>query len=142
MLTEQLAVIQGTTDTTKSNNMSQGDVSKIFDFCFKAFDYVPPEQKEAVLAKLSSLGLDSEQSDVDLDQVKSRLTAEELRVVETLHSRRMIRDDPFEVEAFTLGTITGLRPRMERGRLGLVPAEAVPIQEAQLHSVSFLQGKE
>jgi hypothetical protein len=125
--------------------MSQSEISKALEFCFRAFTYVPPELKDALLEKLKKLGAKSGQNDAtaakELDDLQKHLTADELQVLEILRSRRMIREDPFEMDSFTLDTIDGLAPNLVRGKLGLVKSEQAKIDRAHFYSPKFLDGK-
>jgi hypothetical protein len=145
VLTRLLLVIQGTVDATGNSTVTRAEISKILEFCFKAFAYVPPEQKDALFEKLKKLGVETSQSgreqDVELDKIQSRLTADELRILETLRSRRMIREDPFEMDSFTLDTIDGLAPNLLRGKLGLVDAAEPNIDRTHFYSPKFLDGR-
>jgi len=64
-----------------------------------------------------------------------------LQILETLRSRRMIREDPFEMDSFTLDTIDGLAPNLVHGNLGLVDSEQAKIARSQFYSPKFLDGK-
>lgn len=119
--------------------MSPSDVSKVLEFCFRAFTYVPPAKKEALFAKLESLGLGSGDAAAmeGLEAAAEHLTAEEMQTVETLRSRRMIREDPFDMDSFALDTIDGLAPRLERGRLGLARAARCKLDRTHFFSPSL-----
>lgn len=122
--------------------MARMEISEVLDFCFKAFTYVPPDKKEALFAKLDRLNI--EEDDVtqgSLDAVKEHLSPDEFQIVEILRSRRMIREDPFDVDSFTLDTIDGLAPNLERGRLGLVETKSSNLDANHFYSPSFLDGK-
>ena len=62
-------------------------------------------------------------------------------MLETLRSRRMIREDPFEMDSFTLDTIDGLAPNLVRGKLGLVKSKQAKIDRGHFYSPRFLDGK-
>ncbi|KAJ5890587.1 FAD/NAD(P)-binding domain-containing protein [Penicillium subrubescens] len=138
-------IIQGTVDADTTSKMSQSEISKALEFCFRAFTYVPPELKDALLEKLKKLGAKSGQNDAtaakELDDIQKHLTADELQVLEILRSRRMIREDPFEMDSFTLDTIDGLAPNLVHGKLGLVKSEQAKIDRAHFYSPKFLDGK-
>lgn len=125
--------------------MPRMEISEVLDFCFKAFTYVPPEEKEALFAKLDRLNIrladDGDVTKESLDAVSEHLTPDERQMVEVLRSRRMIREDPFDVDSFTLDTIDGLAPRLERGRLGLVRTQRSKLDANHFYSPSFLDGK-
>lgn len=59
----------------------------------------------------------------NLGELRQSLTEKEAQTVEIVHSRRMIRNDPFVKDSFSLDNIDGLAPRLERGKLGLAQAE-------------------
>lgn len=121
------------------------DISHILEFCFRAFTYVSPEKKDALFAKLKSLRDDTGNNSMGSDRVlkngEGDLTVEEQQILEILRSRRMIREDPFEIDSFTLDTIDGLAPNLLRGELGLTEAEEAKINEAHYLSSEFLDGK-
>ncbi|KAK3297914.1 O-methyltransferase-domain-containing protein [Chaetomium fimeti] len=140
-------VIQGTVDADPTGKLSQNEVATTVEFCFKAFSHVTPEQKEAVVNKLKSLGVTGQEADNDdaivkvLGEIEKNLTLEEAQVLDILRSRRMIREDGFNMDSFTLDAIDGLAPRMERGNLGLAKAEMAKLNGSHMYSVDFLEGK-
>ncbi|KAL2864295.1 uncharacterized protein BJX67DRAFT_373998 [Aspergillus lucknowensis] len=138
-------IIQGTVDTDTTGKLSKSEISKVLEFCFRAFTYVPPEQKDALFEKLKKLGIESGQNDATaakaLDNIQKHLTVDELQVLETLRSRRMIREDPFEMDSFTLDTIDGLAPNLVRGKLGVVKSKQANVDRAHFYSPRFLDGK-
>ncbi|KHN99829.1 Tryptophan halogenase [Metarhizium album ARSEF 1941] len=143
-------IIQGTADADTAGKVSRAEISKILAFCFKAFTYVPPEKKDALFDKLRRLDSASARKDahataaaetLDHDDMQKHLTADELQVLETLRSRRMVREDPFEMDSFTLDTIDGMAPRLVRGSLGLVRSEQAKIDRAHFYAEDFLDGK-
>ncbi|OAA35535.1 Tryptophan halogenase [Metarhizium rileyi] len=138
-------IIQGTVDTDSSGKTSQSEISKILEFCFRAFSYISQEQKDLLFEKLKKLraesGRDKGQAGNALGEIRNLLTADELQVLETLRSRRMIREDPFEMDSFSLDTIDGLAPNLVRGKLGLVPSKPAEIKENHFYSPEFLDGK-
>ncbi|PHH70779.1 hypothetical protein CDD82_6923 [Ophiocordyceps australis] len=120
--------------------MSHAELSQALEFCFKAFIFVPPEQKDALFAKLKPLAASGDPARQGQD-IKKLLTPQETEILEILQSRRMIREDPFEYDSFTLDAIGGLTPRLERGRLGLVRADSLQVNKPELYSPRFLDGK-
>jgi hypothetical protein len=139
-----VVVIQGTVDADATGSaVDQTDFGKIFEFCFKAFTYVPPKKKEALFQKIEALGIQAGQlhTPETLEAIGKHLTGDELQVLETLRSRRMVREDPFEMDSFTLDTIDGMAPRLVRGKLGLTHAESAKVQGAHFWSTKFLDGK-
>ncbi|XP_044714956.1 tryptophan halogenase domain-containing protein [Hirsutella rhossiliensis] len=138
-------IIQGSVDADGTGKTTQSEMSRILEFCFRAFTYVPPEQKDALFEKLRALGLESGKGDATdvggLEDVQKHLTAEEAQIVETLRSRRMIREDPFDMDSFTLDAIDGLAPRLERGKLGLARAARARLDRSHFYSPPFLDGR-
>ncbi|KAF4973312.1 hypothetical protein FSARC_387 [Fusarium sarcochroum] len=137
-------VIQGTVDADTKGTESRAEISKVLEFCFRAFTYVPPEQKDALFEKLKKLGVGSQQSHEatleEFEQIKKYLTPEESQIVEILRSRRMIREDPFDIDSFTLDTIDGLAPNLVHGKLGLVKAKKPNLDTSHFYSPSFFDG--
>ncbi|KAG8424715.1 Halotolerance protein HAL2 [Metarhizium acridum] len=137
-------IIQGTVDADTAGKVSKFEISKILQFCFKAFAYVPPEKKDALFDKLRKLDSKALHNDAKefqtLDGIEKHLTADELQILETLRSRRMIREDPFEMDSFTLDTIDGMAPNLVRGSLGLVDSEQAKIDTDHFYSQNFLDG--
>ncbi|KJZ71345.1 hypothetical protein HIM_09281 [Hirsutella minnesotensis 3608] len=115
-------IIQGTVDTDTTGKTSQSDIYKILDR--------DSEETSDVMVG------------IDVESIEQHLTAEELQIIETLRSRRMIREDPFDIESFTLDTIDGLAPKLERGKLGLVKADKAKLDRAHFYSPPFLDGKD
>lgn len=76
-----------------------------------------------------------------LEHVHKNMTGEEAQTVETLRSRRMIREGPFDTDIFTLDTIDGLAPRLERGKPGLAKAERARLDTSHSYSPPFLDGE-
>ena len=52
----------------------------------------------------------------------------------------MIREDPFDIDSFTLDTIDGLAPNLVHGKLGLVQAKKPNLDTSHFYSPSFLDG--
>lgn len=124
--------------------MTPADISKVLEFCFRAFSYVPPEKKDALFEKLKQLDVESmgdSTTPTTLEDVQMHLTADEKQILEILGSRRMICKDPLEIDSFALDTIDGLAPRLEHGSLGLRKAEQSKIDKRHFLSPSFLDGK-
>ena len=102
-----------------------------------------PEQKEALVQKLKSLGVDdtSDQTQTleDIERIQKSLTPDESQILDTLRARRMLRtEDVHTLDNFTLDVIDGLAPNMERGRLGLVRPNTRKATKADLYNMSFL----
>ncbi|PHH93312.1 hypothetical protein CDD83_7097 [Cordyceps sp. RAO-2017] len=139
-------VIQGTTDADASGKLSRSDISKTIEFCFKAFTHIAPEQKEALARKLKALGLDvvAEEATAKkmIEDIEKNLTSDEAQVLRVLRSRRMIREDNFNIDSFTLDSIDGLAPNLERGKLGLIKAEKTVPDRSQTYSTRISIGAE
>ncbi|KAI1456962.1 FAD/NAD(P)-binding domain-containing protein [Annulohypoxylon moriforme] len=140
-------VIQGTVDVdaTPKTKLTQSEISKTVEFCFRSFADVPQEKKDALMEKLKSYGLDGsiddEKAAKAIEDIKKDLTAEESQILDILRGRRMVRgEDSINLVNFTRDAINGLTPNMERGKLGLVKAVPVTSNSAQLFSASFLGG--
>ncbi|KAI1099511.1 FAD/NAD(P)-binding domain-containing protein [Jackrogersella minutella] len=142
-------VIQGTVDTDPDANvkgeLTQAEISKTVEFCFRSFADVPSEQKDSLIQKLKDLGLegsiDDEKSTRAIADIQKTLTPEESRILDILRARRMVRgEDSINLVNFTLDAIDGLAPNMKRGELGLVKATRAKTNTAQLFSPSYLRG--
>jgi 2-polyprenyl-6-methoxyphenol hydroxylase-like FAD-dependent oxidoreductase len=139
-------IIQGQADADMKGNLTQSEISKTLEFCFKAFAHVPFEEKEALVAKLKKLGLDGDAYDESnrkqLDEFEKKLTPEEQSILKTLKGRRMVRpEDSLNIDNFTLDSIDGLAPRMERGQLGLTAARKAEVKFTTHDKLSFLNGE-
>lgn len=141
----QRTVIQGTADANTSGKLSKAEVSKTVEFCYKAFTPITAAQKDGVAKKLEALNLDAQSDDKQtqqaIDELEKSLTPEENEVLTVMRSRRLVREDGFNVDSFVLNSIDGLKANMERGSLGLVEAEAVKFSKAQMYDLSYLEGK-
>jgi hypothetical protein len=141
-----MIVIQGTVDAHHNGKLTQSEISNTVEFCFKAFTHVSPEQKEAVVNKLRKLSVNTEAGDDEtidnaLGEIEKSLTPDELQVLNILRGRRMIREDNYSMDSFTLDTIDGLAPRMERGKLGLARSKAPKLSKTHLYSADYLEGE-
>lgn len=121
-------------------------MSKTVEFCFRAFAHVSFEEKEALVQKLKSLGHDADANDEAnrkaLDELEKHLTPEEQAILKTLKGRRMVRpEDSLNIDNFTLDSIDGLAPRLERGNLGLSPAKKAEVKYTTHDALSFLNGE-
>ncbi|KAK4206968.1 hypothetical protein QBC37DRAFT_105079 [Rhypophila decipiens] len=140
-------VIQGTADADTKGKLSQAEISKTIEFCFRAFAHVSFEEKEALVAKLKSLGIEGDATDDSnskaLAEIEEKLTPEEQAILKTLKGRRMVRpEDILDIENFTLDSVDGLAPRLERGKLGLAQAKKAPIMDITgQDKLSFLNGE-
>ncbi|KAI1779470.1 hypothetical protein F4818DRAFT_141579 [Hypoxylon cercidicola] len=139
-------IIQGQVDADVKGKLTQVEISKTVEFCFKAFAHVSFEEKEALVNKLKELGLDGDAYDENnrkaLDELEKKLTPEEQSILKTLKGRRMVRpEDSLNIDNFTLDSIDGLAPRLERGQLGLAVAKKAPLKFTAHDSLSFLNGE-
>lgn len=126
--------------------MTQAEISKTVEFCFKAFAHVSFEEKEALVKKLKELGLDGDAYDEKnrkaLDEVEKKLTPEEQSILKTLKGRRMVRpEDSLNIDNFTVDSIDGFAPRLEHGKLGLVAAKKAEVNYTRHDPLSFLNGE-
>ncbi|KAI0101970.1 FAD/NAD(P)-binding domain-containing protein [Hypoxylon sp. NC0597] len=138
-------IIQGTVDTDVKGELTQEEISKAVEFCFRSFADVPSEKKDALVEKLKRLGLedndDVEKSAIAIEEMQKSLTPEESRILDVLRGRRMIRaEDSINLVNFTLDSIDGLVPNLERGKLGLIKATPAKNNSTSLYSVSYLRG--
>ncbi|RYP75950.1 hypothetical protein DL769_003716 [Monosporascus sp. CRB-8-3] len=139
-------IIQGQADADAKGKLTQAEISKTVEFCFKAFAHVSFEEKEALVNKLKALGLDGDAYDENnrkaLDELEKKLTPEEQSILKTLKGRRMVRpEDSLNIDNFTLDSIDGLAPRLERGELGLRAAKKAQVKFTTHDSLSFLNGE-
>lgn len=139
-------VIQGTVDADANGRLARADISKTIEFCFKAFTHVSPEDNNAIIAKLKSYGLDNQSDDVEtqkaIAEIEKSLTQEETQVLSILRGRRMLLEDFFHMESFTIDSIDGLGPRTELGKVGLKKTEAAKLNKSSFFSADYLTGKE
>jgi hypothetical protein len=146
ILTARRLVIQGQADADAKGKLTQAEISKTVEFCFRAFAHVSFEEKEALVNKLKSLGHDGDAYDENnrkaLDELEKQLTPEEQTILKTLKGRRMVRpEDPLNIDNFTLDSIDGLAPRLEKGKLGLTAAKKAELKFTTHDSLSFLNGE-
>ncbi|KAK5989787.1 Flavin-dependent halogenase aclH [Cladobotryum mycophilum] len=139
-------IIQGQVDADVKGKLTQAEISKTVEFCFKAFAHVSFEEKEALVNKLKALGLDGDAYDESnrqaLDELEKKLTPEEQSILQTLKGRRMVRpEDSLNIDNFTLDSIDGLAPRLERGSLGLATAKKAQVKYTAPDKLSFLNGE-
>jgi hypothetical protein len=126
--------------------LTQAEISKTVEFCFRAFAHVPLEQKEALVEKLKKLSLDADANDEHTKQalaaLEKDLTPEELQILNTLRGRRMLRaEDSLNIDNFSLDSIDGMAPRLEQGKLGLISARRAEIKYTSRDYTSFLNGE-
>ena len=155
LLTVTPPVIQGTADV--GGKLSQEELSSTLDFCLNAFERHDPEKRDAVMQKLkaaealqgsveSADGADQpaptaeieaqvvEKAQLDIEE----LTPEELRILNTIRARRMMRmEDTMHIDNFGVDVIDGYRPLVKRGSLGLMKWTG-PRSEAQGPMVDLL----
>ncbi|KAE8357834.1 hypothetical protein BDV27DRAFT_150994 [Aspergillus caelatus] len=126
-------IIQGQADADAKGKLTQAEMSKTVEFCFRAFAHVSFEEKEALVKKLKSLGHDGDANDENnrkaLDELEKHLTPEEQAILKTLKGRRMVRpEDSLNIDNFTVDAIDGLAPRLEKGNLGLKSSQEDTLQ--------------
>ncbi|KAL6238481.1 hypothetical protein BDW75DRAFT_247227 [Aspergillus navahoensis] len=139
-------IIQGQADADAKGKLTQAEISKTVEFCFKAFAHVSFEEKEALVQKLKSLGHDGDAYDENnrkaLEEIEKQLTPEEQTILKTLKGRRMVRpEDSLNIDNFTLDSIDGLAPRLEKGKLGLSTARKAEVKFTTHDPLSFLNGE-
>ncbi|KAK1244392.1 hypothetical protein MKX07_003191 [Trichoderma sp. CBMAI-0711] len=139
-------IIQGQVDADAKGKLTQAEISKTVEFCFKAFAHVSFEEKEALVKKLKDLGLDGDAYDEKnrkaLDELEKKLTPEEQSILQTLKGRRMVRpEDSLNIDNFTLDSIDGFAPRLERGKLGLAAAKKAKVDFTRHDPLSYLNGE-
>ncbi|KAE8371846.1 hypothetical protein BDV26DRAFT_286439 [Aspergillus bertholletiae] len=139
-------IIQGQADADAKGKLTQVEISKTVEFCFRAFAHVSFEEKEALVKKLKSLGHDGDANDESnrklLDEIEKQLTPEEQTILKTLKGRRMVRpEDSLNIDNFTLDSIDGLAPRLEKGNLGLSTAKKAEVKFTTHDALSFLNGE-
>lgn len=139
-------IIQGQADADTKGKLTQVEISKTVEFCFRAFAHVSFEEKEALVKKLKALGHDGdayeEGNSKALDEIEKQLTPEEQAILKTLKGRRMVRpEDSLNIDNFLLDSIDGLGPRLERGNLGLQPAKKAEIKFTNHDALSYLNGE-
>lgn len=110
--------------------------------CSSASSPVTPEQKEDLTEKIKSLGLNATgASDADIAEIEKHLGKDERRMLNSLRSKNMLREDAYSIDSFALDAIDGHSPRLERGNLGLISAARVEIDRTKLYDVEYLDGK-
>ncbi|KAK7709555.1 hypothetical protein SLS64_003613 [Diaporthe eres] len=138
-------VIQGSADANATGKLTKAEVSKTVEFCFKAFTPITAAQRDTVAKKLEALGLDAQSDDAQvqgaIDALEKSLTPEENEVLAVMRSRRLVREDGFNMDSFVRNSIDGLSANLERGKLGLVKAEAAKFSKAQMYDLNYLEGK-
>lgn len=139
-------IIQGQADADTKGKLTQAEISKTVEFCFRAFAHVSFEEKEALVKKLKALGHDGDAYDEAnkeaLDEIEKQLTPEEQEILKTLKGRRMVRpEDSLNIDNFLLDSIDGLGPRMERGNLGLQVAKKAEVKFTSHDPLSYLNGE-
>lgn len=139
-------IIQGQADADTKGKLTQAEISKTVEFCFRAFAHVSFEEKEALVKKLKALGHDRDAYDEAngkaLDEIEKQLTPEEQAILKTLKGRRMVRpEDSLNIDNFLLDSIDGLGPRLERGNLGLQAAKKAEVKFTRHDALSYLNGE-
>ena len=139
-------IIQGQADADTKGKLTQTEISKTVEFCFRAFAHVSFEEKEALVKKLKALGHDGDAYDEAnskaLDEIEKQLTPEEQAILKTMKGRRMVRpEDSLNIDNFLLDSIDGLGPRLERGNLGLQAAKKAEVKFTRHDPLSYLNGE-
>jgi hypothetical protein len=99
------------------------------EFCLNAFLQVSPEKREDVLQKLKNTGGHI-----------NNLTGEELRVLDNIRARKMLRsEDPLDLDHFTRDTFDGLMPNLKQGHLGLINVPKNGREEKELAELFSLE---
>lgn len=112
-------IIQGKADADVGGKLTQDEVVKTVDFCLNAFQETSPEERQNVLEKLKSIKNDSS-TDKDTKDDLARLTEDELRVLNNIRAKQMLRmEDSFNIDSFGQTAIDGYVPNLTRGKLGL-----------------------
>lgn len=141
------AVIQGTVDADVKGELTPAEISNSIDFCYRAFAPLPTDEKEAVIQKMKSVGLDgSNLDDVKtkeaLEELEKTLSPQELQIMNTIRARRMVRaEDSINIDNFTVDAINGMTPHLERGNLTLIKARAAPINYTKKDVLAMLSGE-
>ncbi|KAF3288769.1 hypothetical protein TWF970_005824 [Orbilia oligospora] len=124
-------IILGAVDNNIGNKHSKVGIAKALEFCFEAFTRVTSETKDSTPQDPKTLGFSSGNNTItshrNLEGLRQNLTPNQIEILETLTSRRMIRDDRFEIDSHTFDTIDGYLLNAVRGKLGLVKAEQVKV---------------
>ncbi|KAL8935138.1 MAG: hypothetical protein Q9211_004858 [Gyalolechia sp. 1 TL-2023] len=139
-------IIQGQADADTKGKLTQAEIYKTVEFCFRAFAHVSFEEKEALVKKLKALGHDGDAYDEAnrkaLDEIEKQLTPEEQLILKTLKGRRMVRaEDTLNIDNFLLDSIDGFGPRLERGKLGLQTAKKAEVKFTSHDTLSYLNGE-
>ncbi|EPS29158.1 hypothetical protein PDE_04107 [Penicillium oxalicum 114-2] len=105
-------IIQGTTDIGGSV-ISQSRLTETLDFCSQAWNNAEPKEKVKVLQKLESNG----SSSVEVGQ----FSREEFETLRHIQARKaMCTESTFGLDCFHTDVINGLRPILNREKLGMV----------------------
>lgn len=116
------------------------------EFCYKAWTPIATKHKDTVTKKIEALGLaahcDGGKTQQAIDELEKSLTPEESEILAGMRSRRVLREDIFNINSFALNSIDGLRANMERGQLGLCQAESAKFLTAKMYDLPYLEGKD
>ncbi|KAL9114361.1 MAG: hypothetical protein Q9187_007493 [Circinaria calcarea] len=138
-------IIQGSADT--SAILTQREISKTVDFCFRAFQPTVPEAREAVLKKLEGITVnDSGSTDPktkeNIEALQTALTPDELRILNTIRARQMMRsEDMMNIDSFGTDAVDGMAANLKRGDLGLVKATAAGNKPPEVDVLALLTGE-
>ncbi|THH03725.1 hypothetical protein EW145_g6054 [Phellinidium pouzarii] len=107
--------------------LSRAEISKTLEFCSNLFESTQPEDRNAVLEKIGDAASNGTSSTGAVDSAmadsKANLTQEEKRILDYVHLRKAMRtEDSLSMKSFVSDVVGGRRPRLERGKLGLMLA--------------------
>jgi len=111
-------VIQGTADVSRKPNREE--LHKTFDFCAHAFDATKSEDRNAVLAKISSKEGGIETSEVvrAMADRDANLSNEEQQVLKNIGASFILKDT-VGIPEFASDVVDGMRMRFVTRSLGL-----------------------
>ncbi|KAL8906365.1 MAG: hypothetical protein Q9207_002077 [Kuettlingeria erythrocarpa] len=144
-------IIQGTSDIG-NGKLSQEEVCKTVDFCFQAFKPVDEAEKQKVLKKLESVGVEQdEKANGDAagkpkqtaKMLEANLNEDETRILNTIRARQMMKsEDTMNIDNLAADIIDGRRINLERGALGLVKPSAVEKKKKHVDVFAKIIGEE
>ena len=102
-------IIQGNADVTGAK-LTQNEVNNTVDFCLHAFEYHDPEKQKAMKEEMAK--------GVEIDP--ANLSEEELKILQSIRARQMLRSEDFLTTENFIDAIDGLAPRLKTGDLTLV----------------------
>lgn len=148
MANHSSAIIQGASDI--SGKLSQEEVCKTVDFCFKAFHPAGEEERKKVLKKLEAVSLEQEDATGNADKPKTtvqmleaNLSEDETRILNTIRARQMLKsEDIMNIESPGADVLDGRRINLKRGSLGLVRPTGSEKKKDQVDVMALLIGEE